>query len=478
MTLSDELDVYVELDGGPVLAGRLEASFGAGRTLGGSTFTYDRDYFRSPGAYELDPKLTPSHAPHRAGEDQLLFGAFQDLTPDDWGRRVIDASLAVARQAGATVPGRVGEFDYLALAGDETRLGALRFRHPSSPEWLGPSRVLDLSALSLDAVAAAAARFEAHDATAADLDMLGAPGTSAGGTRPKVNAYINGELRLVKLPSERDGGRDGEAWEFVAMTLARTAGINVQEGALLRTSDGKSTLSLRRFDRTADGGRVGFLSARTALEIGDQEHGQFTYEDFADVTDHLTHGDAAQLRDLFKRVALNVLITNTDDHWKNHAFLRSGDAWHLSPAYDLNPSPGGGALTARQISERDDPRNRDVRNLVASASTYRLTAAAAGAALAEVADAVDTWPEAAQAAGISATEIRSMSRAFPEDQRAHARAAASAGSRVHVDLGPPRGPESLASSGERDAVWVAPHMRNGRPVDGFWRRPGARPPSG
>ncbi|SJN10331.1 HIPA PROTEIN [Leucobacter sp. 7(1)] len=470
MNLRDELDVYVEVDGTSILAGRLRASFGAGRTLGGTTFTYDRDYFRSPGAYELDPKLTRSRAPHRAGEDQLLFGAFQDLTPDDWGRRVIDASLALARQARAEIPGRVGEFDYLALAADETRLGALRFRDPSAGEWLGPAHIPELSALGLDAVAAAAARLEAHDATEADLELLGAPGTSAGGARPKVSVYIDGELRLVKLPSERDGGRDGEAWEFVAMTLARTAGIHVQEGTLLRTSDGKSTLALRRFDRTPSGGRIGFMSARTALEIGDQEHGQFTYEDLADVTDHLTHGEAAQLRDLFKRVALNVLITNTDDHWKNHAFLRGGGAWQLSPAYDLNPSHAGGALVARPISARDDPRNRDIRNLIATAGTYRLTAAVAGAALAEVADAVEAWPEVAQAAGISAPEIRSMARSFPEDQRAHARAAASGESQVHVDVGAPRARQSLASSSVPSAVWVAPHMRNGRQVAGFWRR--------
>lgn len=424
MKLHDMLTVYVDIDGSPVKAGQLVASFAGGRTLGGCGFAYDPGYFRTQGAYELDPRLVRGSNQIYSGGDQRLFGTFQDLTPDDWGRLVIDADLANARRNNSSIPRTIEEFDYLALAADETRLGAIRFRAGDAGEWLGPSHVTDLGKHGLDAYAEAAARLEAHEATPADLALLGAPGTSAGGARPKVNVYIDGKLRMLKLPSERDRKRDGEAWEHVAITLGRKAGINVQRGDLLRTTDGKSSLALHRFDRGPHGERIGYMSARTAMELGDHGHDRVTYQDFADVTDQVTGGDRAQLKDLFKRVALSVLISNNDDHWKNHGFLRSADRWTLSPAFDINPSMVS-TINSRPISPRDDPRNRDIRNLVDTADTYGLTTAEAGRALAEIVAAVEEWPTEARAVGISSHEIEQMAVAFPEDQREHARQAAS-----------------------------------------------------
>ncbi|MBP1324888.1 serine/threonine-protein kinase HipA [Leucobacter exalbidus] len=381
---------------------------------------YDQSYFQAAGAYELDPKLTRGRGQIYSGEDQRLFGAFQDLTPDDWGRRVIDADLANARQNDRNIPRSIDEFDYLALAADETRLGAIRFQCDGGGEWLGPSQVMDLRHYGLDAYAEAAARLEAHEATAEDLELLGAPGTSAGGARPKVSVYIDEHLRLLKLPSERDRQRDGEAWEYVAIVLAGKAGINVQRGDLLRTSDGKSSLALHRFDRGPHGERIGYMSAATAMELGEQGHSGVTYEDFADITDDVTGGDRAQLKDLFKRVALSVLISNDDDHWKNHGFLRAAGGWTLSPAFDINPSIGGGRINSRPISSTDDPRQRDIRNLIATADSYALTRKEVGTALHEVVDAVTDWPEVARAAGISSGEIDLMAAAFPEEQQAFA----------------------------------------------------------
>ena len=424
MKLYNALTVYVEIGGAPAKAGRLVASFAGGRNLGGSSFAYDQDYFRVPGAYELDPRLTRGSGQIFSGDDQRLFGSFQDLTPDDWGRRVIDADLANARRTDPATPRTIDDFDYLAITADETRLGAIRFRADDDGEWLGPSKVTDLGVHGLDAYAEAAARLEAHEATPEDIELLGAPGTSAGGARPKVSVRIGGALRLIKLPSERDRRRDGEAWEYVAITLARKAGINVQRGDLLRTTDGKSSLALHRFDRGPQGERIGYMSARTAMGIGDRERGVVTYQDFADVTDQLTGGDLAQLKDLFKRVALNVLISNNDDHWNNHGFLRTGNVWALSPAFDINPSMSS-TVNSRPISPSDDPRNRDIRNLIETAGTYALTSAEADRALSEVVEAVEGWPDVARAAGISDQEIDQMAIAFPDDQREHARNAAS-----------------------------------------------------
>ena len=474
MKLYDALEVYVDIAGKSVKAGTVTASFGWGRNLAGTSFVYDREYFRTPGAYELDPRLPQGFGIHRSGEDRRLFGAFQDLTPDDWGKWVIDAELAESRSKDSSIPESVGEFDYLTLAADETRLGAIRFRDSGSGGWLGKGTVVGLEQYGLDAYAAAAARLEAHEATPDDLKLLGAPGTSAGGARPKVSVYINGKLRLLKLPSERDRQRDGEAWEYVAILLAKAAKIHVQHGKLMRTSDGKSTLALHRFDRDSAGSRIGYMSARTAMEIGDQAHSQFTYEDFADVTDEVTNGDESQLRDLFKRVALNVLISNDDDHWKNHGFLRAEEGWVLSPAFDINPSTGGSAINSRQISSKDDPRKRDIRNLIDTASTYKLTVEQMTDALSEVIAAVRKWPEVARAVGIGAPEIQSMVKAFSEEQLAYAQAAvASSTVRGTIDLSGAGVAQMKKGNGGKDGkVWVRSHMRNGRQVDGFWRKGG------
>lgn len=426
----DHLEVGVEIRGKTVIAGRLSASFSGGRVLGSTRFDYDRGYFGEPGAYPLDPKLPLGAGSFHSGEDARIFGAFQDLMPDDWGRRLIDADLAggrIALPAGpagvssgaapGSAPGSIGEFDYLALASDETRLGAIRFRRGAGTPWLGESPPAAHEDGDVAAIAGAASRFERHEATDADLDLLGAPGTSMGGARPKVTAWIDGALRIIKLPSERDRGIDAEAWEYVAILLAQRAGIAVQRGRLLRAEEGKSSLILDRFDRGVHGERIGYMSARTAMELGDQDHGTVTYEDLADAVDSVTLADRLQLRDLFKRVALSVLINNVDDHWKNHGFLRGSDSWSLSPAFDINPSRSRGVVYSRPISRADDPRSRDLRQLVATADAYALTRTDAATALGEVLGAVRAWPEVAKSAGIAAAEIAHMSAAFSEEQQ-------------------------------------------------------------
>ncbi|MFD2773462.1 type II toxin-antitoxin system HipA family toxin [Leucobacter albus] len=468
-----------------VVAGRLSASFYGGRSLGGTRFAYDRDYLLNPGAYALDPKLPLRAGTFQSGEDRKIFGAFEDLMPDDWGRRLIQADLA--REAGTRAP--IGEFDYLALASDATRLGSVRFRTIPAGPWLGVAKLTERGISDIDEIAAAAARFEQHQATDRDLELLGAPGSSIGGARPKVSVSLGGRLRIIKLPSERDFGIDAEAWEYVAMRLASFAGINVQRGKLVRVGEQKSSLVLDRFDRGSEGQRLGYISARTAMELGEQDHGSVTYEHLADTVGVLVPGRREQGADLFKRVALTVLINNVDDHWKNHGFLRDSVGWGLSPAFDINPSPSRGVVYSRPITAGDDPRARDIRNLFNSAAAYGLRADEGAGLIGQVVAAVKQWPVVATDTGISVAEIARMSVAFDEDQLGHAaRIAGKTGlNRAIVDLGGARpshlesgrvsGPER-DSSGAPDSlgshaaptVWVRPHARGGKRVEGFRRK--------
>lgn len=481
MKLHDSLSVYVELDGRTMRAGELGASFLGGRQIGGSWFRYEQGYVDAVGAYPLSPDLEFAPGTIRTGADRSLFLAFQDLTPDDWGRMIIDAKLSNDRAAGLGAPSTIGEFDYLSLSGDTARLGAIRFQPAGGGEWVADVPVPRLEDHGLDAFTNAAARFEEHEANEADLELLGAPGTSAGGARPKVAAMVDGKLKMLKLPSERDRDRGGEAWEFVAIELAQRAGISVQSGRLLRSSGGSSTLVVDRFDRRENGDRIGFISARTAMGLAEHGHDSTTYEDFADTVDHLSGGDRRQLRDLFKRIALTVLINNVDDHWKNHGFLRDGGRWRLSPAFDINPSRSVGAVMSRAISPKDDPRRRDIRHLAESRSVYSLSASDAGRALGEVLDAVRGWPEVARAAGIPDSEITHMARAFSPEQQEHAlreiTMLSGGGPSTTISIAAPgrsvAAPAEGSNAPQAGAVWVRGHMRGGAWVEGFWRA-GAR----
>ncbi|GAA1777900.1 type II toxin-antitoxin system HipA family toxin [Leucobacter iarius] len=475
MRLHDALEVHVEIDGAVRLAGRLEARFAGGRTLASTSFSYEPTYLADPSSYQIDPRLPWSRAPIISGEDIRLFGAIRDLTPDSWGRQLINADLAVARREGSSIPRPVGDFDYLALTSDETRLGALRFRPVGVGPWLGEvGRADTLTERSIDRLAIAAARFETHDATDEDLELLRAPGSTMGGARPKATIRFEGRLALVKFPSDRDGRYDGEAWEMVALRLAERAGIDAQCGRLMRTVGGKSTLVLTRFDRTATGSRVGYMSAATAMELNDGDHSGVTYEDLADAVDRHTGGDRSQLRELFKRVALTVLVNNVDDHWRNHGFLRVHGGWRLSPAFDINPSMSRGTVSSRPISDEDDPRDRDIRLLAKTADTYGLSRTQAAEALSEVLGAVGDWAPVAKEIGLSSSEIAEMSVAFSEEQQERAREAITTlgGGPLRIDMTGAAAPAPVTelSAPESGVVWVAPHSRGGRRVPGFWRR--------
>lgn len=158
------------------------------------------------------------------------------------------------------------------------------------------------------------------------------------------------------------------------------------------------------------------------MELSDHELNTATYEDFADTVDALAGGSSEQLTELFRRVAFTVLVNNIDDHWKNHGFLRRAEGWRLSPAFDVNPSPSNGVISSRQINPQDDPRDRDIRNLVASRDAFKLSAPDAATVLGEVLAAVRSWGSVAAEAGISASEIGSMEHTFSGVQQERAEA--------------------------------------------------------
>ncbi|WP_309615118.1 HipA domain-containing protein, partial [Salinibacterium sp.] len=387
--------------------------------------------------------------------NQVIFGAFSDAAPDQWGERIIDANHALHQRADLQLPRRLGAFDYLLGVSDASRMGALRFRDADG--WCSAERQVP-NVHDLARIVAAARRYEADEASDDDVEYLGDIATSPGGARPKANVVLaSGELALAKLPHSEDGDVDTEAWEALALSMASNAGIHISPFALHTVSHEKSVLVVNRFDRRGRDERLGYVSAATALGIGANDDDRITYEEFADVIAELSAQPSADLHEMFARVALTVLINNVDDHWRNHGFLHDASGWRLAPAFDINPSPRRGTIFSRAINSNDDPRARDIRNLAKIAGAYDLSELEAATILQRVGAEVEKWREIARSLNISDAQTARMRGAFDEEQLDFARSSMPAKATGR----PPSG-----------SVWIKPHSRNGKPVDGYWR--GAR----
>lgn len=414
MTVPSEVEVWLDDRGAePLRAGLLRASFQGGRSLASSSFEYDAGFLAHRDRYALSPDLPLVAGRQFAPETYALFGAFSDAAPDDWGRRIIDADHAVQLSRDATLPRGIGDFDYLLGVSDRSRSGALRLRDPLTGEWLSTNDgVANLH--DVGRIVAAATRYESNLATPDDVAYLNDVATSPGGARPKANVLKpDGRLAIAKLPRSTDGPFDVERWEALALTLATRCGIRVPVWELVPTPAGeKSVLLLDRFDRTVDGQRIGYISGATALGLGVHDDRRVTYEQFADTIGELSVDPRVDLREMFTRVALTVLIHNIDDHWRNHGFLRTIQGWRLSPAFDLNPSPRAGSVLSRPISDTDDPRDRDIRKLVDVAKSFALSRAEGVDIIHDVASRVASWRDTAERLEIPEAEQDAMVAAF------------------------------------------------------------------
>jgi serine/threonine-protein kinase HipA len=262
-------------------------------------------------------------------------------------------------------------------------------------------------------VLTAAEHLERDQASEAELRRLLRGGGSLGGARPKAHMRDTaGRIGIAKFPSPATDDWDVIRWESVALDLARDAGVVVSDSAL-HVIDGKPVLIVDRFDRT-DGHRLGYVSAMTMLEAGDGADG--SYLDIADVIERNSPTASKDLEQLWRRVAFSILIRNTDDHLRNHGFLRTSTAgWSLSPAFDLNPDP---RPDANFLSTAIDYGQREalIQTLMGVAEYFRLDEDEARMVLADVANATAQWETAARKAGLDRSALARMAPAFEHAQ--------------------------------------------------------------
>jgi len=409
--MDKEAHVYVDLDGKPLLVGRLWGRVRKERE--GATFEYNPAWLENPARFSLEPALQLGPGPFHTPSDLPMFGAIGDSAPDRWGRVLMRRMERRRAERENTTPRTLREIDYLLLVDDEARQGALRFAEREGGPFLRNEEAKRMpSVMGLPRLLSASERFIEGKDTDEDLRLLIAPGSSLGGARPKASVRDkDGQLAIAKFP-RKDDEIATVVWERVAFALAEKAGIIVPSVRLEEVAK-KPVLLLRRFDREGVR-RIPFLSAMSMLGARDQEP-----RSYLEMVDALRQHGASPKEDieaLWRRLVFNILISNTDDHLRNHGFLYEGQAgWRLSPAYDLNPMPIDlkPRVLSTMITEDDSTASLDLAMEVAG--YFELDATRAKAISSEVAQSVATWRKEAPRHGLSKTEIDRMASAFEHD---------------------------------------------------------------
>ena len=320
------------------------------------------------------------------------------------------------REGGA--PRTLQEIDYLLLVDDQARQGALRFAEREDGPFLredGVNRIPPL--LELPRLLSAAEHVMEDKETEEDLRLLFAPGSSLGGARPKASVIEkDGHLAIAKFP-RKDDEINTVVWEAVALALAKKAGIAVPAFRVELVAK-KQVLLLRRFDR--DGARrIPFLSAMSMLGSKDNET-----RSYLEIVDALRqHGSApkADMEALWRRLVFNILISNSDDHLRNHGFLYAGqDGWRLSPAYDLNPVPADVKPRILSTAIDEDDNTASLALALDVAGYFELDAEQARKIARQVGKAVSKWRDEAGRHGLSKAKIDRMASAFEHEDLSRA----------------------------------------------------------
>jgi serine/threonine-protein kinase HipA len=411
----ETVEVYLDLTkmAEPALMGTLHCQrSGKGELF---SFKYDRAWIARAEAFAFDPDLALDEGHQYPSADRSNFGIFTDSSPDRWGRVLMQRRENARARHEDRRPRTLTEWDFLLGVHDETRLGALRFKLPNGPFVDSDTRFAAPPLTSLRELQAASLQFELHIDEEEHPDyekwitQLIAPGSSLGGARPKASVRDErGALCMAKFPSRQDT-RDVGAWELVASALAAKAGISVPDARPLRLPEtAYTTFLVKRFDRTAEGRRLAFVSAMTLTQRKDGEAGA-SYLELVELLQSRGANTAQDCEQLFRRVLFNIRIHNTDDHLRNHGFFVDEQGIQLSPAYDINPSVDRNELSLA-IDETETAC--DVSVAMNAYKSYGITAAQANEALRAVDTAVSGWRKEADKFGIPKAEQALMAEAF------------------------------------------------------------------
>jgi serine/threonine-protein kinase HipA len=401
--------VYITLPGATsaVTAGKFVLDRNrAGDPLG--RFVYGKSYLENAQAVPIDPvELKLAEATFETVQLNGVFGALRDAGPDFWGRRVIEKHAGKAQ---------LGEMDYLLQSADD-RAGALGFGLNNVPP--APLRkfnqTIDLA--KLQELAEALIKGEIpNDPAAPQVQELLLLGTSMGGARPKAVVQDDDGLWVAKFNHPDDRWNNTRV-EHAMLRLARKCGINAAESRI-ETVGGKDVLLIKRFDRgkTKDGyTRTRMVSGLTVLRAGEtaDARARWSYVILAEELRRLVAEPKKDAHELLRRMTFNALISNLDDHPRNHAIIAPDQHWKLSPAYDLTPSPVV-AQERRDLAMQVGAQGRyaNAKNIGSEHARFLLDKEEAEKIVADMREAVGHWYDVVRACGVSENDAETIRGAF------------------------------------------------------------------
>jgi serine/threonine-protein kinase HipA len=374
-----------------------------------SIFYYDPTWVKDPRAFTLQPDMPfeggPFHASAQAGNVRgALAGAFSDAAPDSWGRRLLERAYGKG----------LSEFEYLTLSDDTCRQGALRFLDDQGKIITGKAteavlpRLLDLQTIT----AIARAYEQGKEISAAEMQALAGAG-GLGGARPKANIRDGKDLWLAKFTSVHDE-HPVEQVEVATLNLARMCGIRTPE-VRLELADTKYPVALiQRFDRRGSA-RIPYISARTALGKTGAELGSYT--EIVDFMRTSAPDPQVDFEELYRRMVFTILVSNKDDHLKNHGFLYAGSGrWRISPMFDVNPAPDRNPHLETAIME-GGTHDRSITLALEACAFFEITGANARKIIRTIARRIsDGWRETFRQAGVAGAQARDYEVAFIHEQ--------------------------------------------------------------
>lgn len=404
-----ECFVYITLPGAvsAVTAGKFVLSTtGSGVPLG--RFVYGRSYLNHPKAVPIDPvELLLANKTYETVQLNGVFGALRDAGPDYWGRLVIE------KHAGKP---KLGELDYLLESADD-RAGALGFGLNQVPP--APLRKFNqtIQLGKLQNLAEALIKNELpNDPAAPQIQELLLLGTSMGGARPKAVVEDQNALWMAKFNRPDDRWNNPRV-EHAMLRLARECSISAAESRI-ETVGGKDVLLIKRFDR--EKAEEGYLRARMVsgltilrAEESVQQRDRWSYVLLTEEVRRIVAEPKKDARELFRRMCFNAMISNLDDHPRNHAVIAGDEHWKLSPAYDLTPSPAIAQDRRDLAMESGDlGRYANANNLLSQHARFLLEKEEAEKIFNEMAAQVGKWYDVVRACGVSQQDAETIRGAF------------------------------------------------------------------
>ena len=380
---------------------------------GDGLFGYGKRYLGRPDAFSVDPRHLPL-----LDKDQLLprqpdgtYGVLSDAGPNAWGAKL---TAYLLRKDHKPLPGNPVEW---FLQSKHFGSGCLAFApRPDEPPRLGevPVRSSDLSARLLEALKIYLTDPD-HKLDDETIQLL-FPGSDLGGLRPKTIVMHDGHEHIAKF-ERPDDLFDVPAAEYATLRLAHMAGINVPNFELIPVGD-RSALLVERFDRTEDGKRIHYLSANSILRpqplSPDQREYRtsFSYAAIAEALRPKNNDAPEDAHELFRRMVLNIMVGNVDDHLRNHALLmKEPGVFRLSPAFDICPHLSA-PFHPQSIGVGAFGPASTIENAMSQCGRFFLKADEAAKIVAEVKEVASTWRQVFADSGVSEADRYRLAGCF------------------------------------------------------------------